>query len=416
MKTIFSHPTGNSNVRAAAEGFMEAGMLAGFYTTIASFPGTVLDNLGSFKFLSEVRRRRYTSILKPVTRLRPWREAGRLVASRGGISKLVVHEKGPFCIDAVYRDLDFYVARNLKKSHNPSLGMVYAYEDGAASSFREAKSLGLQCFYDLPTGYWRAARRLLENERERWPEWVSTMTGFQDSCSKLERKDEELCLADRIIVASHFTAKTLEEYPGKLAPIDIIPYGFPPIHRGRVYPPLKGMRLKLLFVGKLTQQKGIADLFAALKKLESHVELTIVGMKPSANCAALDKALAGHRWIPSLHHAGILSIMREHDVLVFPSLFDGFGLVITEAMSQGTPVIASDRSAGPDLISHGCNGWVVNAGSISSLQLAMEELLYKPELITEVGQEALKTASNRPWEIYKAELVKKVLEHFGRLK
>jgi glycosyltransferase involved in cell wall biosynthesis len=41
--------------------------------------------------------------------------------------------------------------------------------------------------------------------------------------------------------------------------------------------------------------------------------------------------------------------MRVNDVLVFPSLFDGFGMVITEAMSQGTPVIVSERSAGPGL-------------------------------------------------------------------
>ena len=48
--------------------------------------------------------------------------------------------------------------------------------------------------------------------------------------------------------------------------------------------------------------------------------------------------------------------MKEHDVLIFPSLFEGFGLVITEAMAQGTPVITTDRTAGPDVISDNENG------------------------------------------------------------
>ena len=51
--------------------------------------------------------------------------------------------------------------------------------------------------------------------------------------------------------------------------------------------------------------------------------------------------------------------MREHDVFVFPSLFEGFGLVITESMSQGTPVITTDRTAGPDLIKNDENGWLL---------------------------------------------------------
>jgi glycosyltransferase involved in cell wall biosynthesis len=46
----------------------------------------------------------------------------------------------------------------------------------------------------------------------------------------------------------------------------------------------------------------------------------------------------------------VLREMQRHDVLVFPSLFEGFGLVIVEAMSQGLPVITTSHTAGPDII------------------------------------------------------------------
>ena len=102
--------------------------------------------------------------------------------------------------------------------------------------------------------------------------------------------------------------------------------------------------------------------------------------------------------------------MREQDVLVFPSLFEGFGLVITEAMSQGTPVITTDRTAGPDLITHGENGWLIEAGSTEALKQAIEELLYRPEMIESTGRAAMETARLRPWEVYGMELAKAVIK------
>ncbi|NML63645.1 glycosyltransferase family 4 protein [Hymenobacter sp. RP-2-7] len=405
MNILIHHPTGNANVRAAVSGLSQADMLAGFYTSIATFPGSILHGLSAWSPLAELNRRRFDEALRSKTKTWPWREIGRLTATKAGLPSLTKHESGFFSVDSVYRSLDRHVAASLGQAAKRGTTAVYAYEDGAATSFRRAKQLGLQCFYDLPIGYWRAAKRLLEPERERWPEWVSTLGGFKDSIAKLARKDEELRLANRILVASQFTANTLRDFPGLLAPIEVIPYGFPSVAETRQYISVgRGRPLKLLFVGGLSQRKGIADLFAAVKALGSHVELTVVGGKTTNNCLALDAALTRHQWIPSLPHASILSLMREHDVLVFPSLFEGFGLVITEAMSQGTPVITTERTAGPDLITHGQNGWLIEAGSTPALQAAIEELLYRPAAITEAGQAARETARCRPWSIYGQEL------------
>jgi glycosyltransferase involved in cell wall biosynthesis len=172
----------------------------------------------------------------------------------------------------------------------------------------------------------------MERERERWPEWSSTIPAFRDSEEKLERKDQELLLSKRIFVASKFTASTLNEFPAPLPKIEVVPYGFPPVAKGRRYQALKDRPLRILFIGGLSQRKGIADLFAVSEKLKQHVELTIVGKKSTADCKALNTALSKTKWIPTLPHDQILKLMQKNDVMVFPSLFEGFGLVISEAM------------------------------------------------------------------------------------
>jgi glycosyltransferase involved in cell wall biosynthesis len=410
MKLTFSHPTGNANSRAVVMGVLNAGLLFEFHTTVATFPLNIFDRISFFRGFSEFKRRSFSAELEPYTKSWPFYELGRFAAVKAGLSKLTRHEKDMFSIDAVYRNFDKRVAQSLKITPANAINAIYSYEDGALLSFREAKMQGLQCLYDLPIGYWRTARRLMSIERERWPDWIPTLTGFDDSAEKLNRKDEELRLADQIFVASRFTANSLMDFPGELAPVTIIPYGFPPVSDIRQYIPLKRRALKILFVGSLSQRKGIADLFAAVKAIGKHVELTVVGRKVVANCAVLDEALARHTWIPSLPHAEILKLMREHDVLVFPSLFEGFGLVITEAMSQGTPVITTERTAGPELIVNQENGWLINAASTEALQKAIEDILYKPNLIEEFGRAAMKSAGKRPWNIYGHELSQAILK------
>ena len=98
--------------------------------------------------------------------------------------------------------------------------------------------------------------------------------------------------------------------------------------------------------------------------------------------------------------------MQSHDVLVFPSLFEGFGMVITEAMSQGVPVITTDRTAGPDLISHGKDGWLVASASSEAIREVLIELLDNPFLLKIVGQAALEKAKTRPWSVYGNELAR----------
>lgn len=416
MRVILSHPTGNANVRAAANGLANENILAGFHTSIASFKGDFWDKLSYFKAFSEISRRHFDTSVKPYIKTHPICEVGRIMANKLKLFKLIKHEIGPFCIDAVYRNIDKYTTHFISKRANTGVDGVYAYEDGAVATFQMAKKLKIQCLYDLPIGYWRAARDLLIKEKGRRPDWFSTITGFEDSEAKLLRKDKELRLADRIFVASQFTAKTLKQYPGILAPIEVIPYGFPLVFdQSRTFRNNQFGPLKALYVGSLSQRKGIADLFAVMEKLDKHVTLTIVGSKVNNSCAQLDNALAKHIWFPSLPHGDVLQLMREADVLLFPSLFEGFGLVITEAMSQGTPVITTERTAGPDIISNGEDGWIIEAGSENALYQAMEELLCRRRLVAMAGSAAMEKARLRPWSVYGAELATAIKRHFENI-
>ncbi len=401
---LFSHPTLNANTKALINGLYKNKILYKLYTCVAIFHGQLLYKLGSNPKLKDLKRRSLDKTWQTFTRSNSFFEFGRILASKLKIEYLIKHETGFFCIDKVYENHDKWVANNLYKAKKEGVVGVYGYEDGALATFTKAKQLGINCIYDLPIGYWKSARILMQKEFDINPDWSSTLTGFSDSNAKLDKKDQELALADVIFVASSFTKKTLEEYSGKLPEIKVIPYGFPDSGIKKEYQPLVNRKLKVLFIGGLSQRKGLSYLFEAVEGLQDKVTLTIVGHKAIPDCKALNQALEKHQWISSMSHEQVLSCMREHDVFVFPSLFEGFGLVITEAMSQGVPVITTDRTAGPDLIKDGEDGWIVPAGSSKAIKEVFETILNKPYILEQFGLAAQQKAQTRPWSVYGQEM------------
>ncbi|MDI1235358.1 MAG: glycosyltransferase family 4 protein [bacterium] len=405
LKIIIFHPQGNANVRSSAIAFVNAQLLSRYVTSIACFPQTFLYKLTNYGPFKELRKRSLDIVLKPFTKTHAFRELGRIIATKANLKKLIKQETGFFSVQEITRNIDRKVAAEIENANDQILNAVYAFEDGAYYSFLASKKRKFINFYDLPTGYWRAKLRILEAEKKKFPQWESTITGLFDSVEKLRRKDEEIKMADMIFVASQFTASTLNDFQGQLPPIKVMPYGFPEVSEPRNYREINiNTPIKLLFVGNLSQQKGIAYLFEAIQPLGNKVTLTLVGRKADENNEVLNSELNKHTWIPSLHHSDILLTMREHDVLVFPTLFDGFGLVITEAMSQGTPVIATYNCAGPDLIENGKNGWLVETGSVSALQNVIESLIQNPNSIAVAGKAARETAKHRPWNVFQNEL------------
>lgn len=411
MKIVVSHPTGNQNSRALISAFNKYGLLSHFYTSIAIYQDSPIASFSKNKLFRFLERRFFESELKSFISTRSRLEIFRQLSIKLKLQSLINHEKGFFSVDSVYRDLDTFLSKKIDSKHFKDVDAFYSFEDCAYNTFKKAKESGYKCYYELPIGYWKSARDLLNMEFENWPAWSNTIIGNKDSDEKLSRKEAELLMADVIFVASTFTASTLKQYSNNIAPVKVIPYGFPQVFKDRIYNIKRlNSKLKLLFVGSLSQRKGIANLFAAVDYFGKHVSLTVVGRKAVDDCQALNEALLKHTWIPSLSHDKVLELMREHDVFVFPSLFEGFGLVITEAMSQGTPVITTDRTAGPDIMTHGKDGWLIEAGSTEGIVETIDTILQNRGLVEQTGRMALETASKRPWKVYGQELVETLLQ------
>ena len=69
------------------------------------------------------------------------------------------------------------------------------------------------------------------------------------------------------------------------------------------------------------------------------------------------------------------ALLRQCDVLVFPSYCEGFGLVLLEALASGLPIITTDATAGPDLIQDGVEGRLIPSGNLEALCEAMQSFI-----------------------------------------
>jgi len=165
-------------------------------------------------------------------------------------------------------------------------------------------------------------------------------------------------------------------------------------------------------VGQIGQRKGVGYLLDAVDRLGAGVKLTLLG-RPLAVPPVLKRAFERHRWIESAPHAEVLRLMREHDVLAFPSLFDGFGLVILEAMAQGTVVIATPNTAAPDLLDDGRDGFIVPIRSADAIAGRLTQLAEDRGLLAQMSEAARQTAARRTWEEYRRKVIEAVRAAVG---
>jgi glycosyltransferase involved in cell wall biosynthesis len=130
----------------------------------------------------------------------------------------------------------------------------------------------------------------------------------------------------------------------------------------------------LLFVGRLSDEKGIACLLQAWKSLRSKLRLIIAGEGPLApmvrEFAATDPTV---QWLGFLDRSRILDLMGKAVALVFPSVwFEAFPLVLAEALAKGLPVIASDLGSMAEIVSHRKTGLLFAPGSPLDLACALQ--------------------------------------------
>ena len=130
--------------------------------------------------------------------------------------------------------------------------------------------------------------------------------------------------------------------------------------------------MRYLFVGRLIERKGVDVLLDAFSRIEQG-ELWIAGdgpVQPTVEAAASKDPrirLLGH-----VEGEALADAYRQSDVLVVPSLYEPWGLVVHEGLAHGLGVITTDQvGAAYDLIDHGTNGYVVEAGSSEQLTDSM---------------------------------------------
>ena len=150
-------------------------------------------------------------------------------------------------------------------------------------------------------------------------------------------------------------------------------------------------------VGLLEPWKGFHYLVEAFSRLkEADAELVLWGSPGSrpvsrylAERRAADPRIAVRPM--QVGASGFAEVYGKSSVLVHPSVAEGFGLVVAEAMACGVPVIVTDRTGAADLVREGENGYVVGAGDSGAILERLEHLAHHPSLAQRMGAAARET-------------------------
>ena len=161
-------------------------------------------------------------------------------------------------------------------------------------------------------------------------------------------------------------------------------------------------KLRILFVGRPEERKGLPVLLTAFGGLVEHVpaRLTVIGVERS-DCA---RYLADEELLDSIDCRGRVSgdalwnALHEADVLCAPSLSgESFGMVLTEAFAAGTPVIASNIAGYNDVVSNGVDGVLVPPADPQRLAEELQRAHHEPDRLREMGRAARRSAERYAW-------------------
>ena len=398
MKVLISHPHGNKNTKKVVSMLGKLNLLDSFWTTIA-FP----FRFGIFK------KRLYKIRFKKI-KLRFLKEFLRHICIFLKLKRFYLYEDSIFSVSSIYKDLDIRVGKYLN-INKKKINAIYSYEDCALNSFKIANKSCIKTIYDLTSPYWLFKEKILEEEINLQPDWSLSTTEIT-SQNKCKNKDEEIALSDQIIVASSFTAKSLELFEQNIkSKINVVPYGITCPAKKIINKRHKNDKLKIIFAGKPTLSKGIQYLIQILDQLDLPWELEIAGSipeKPHQISQKLDLFLKDPRckFLGQIQNKNLLKKMRESHIFLFPSLFEGFGQVILEALSCGLPLITTNNTAGLDIIDDGKNGFLTPIRDTKKTIDIIYNLYQNEELRMSIAENGFIKASEFTWTKYQNELSK----------
>jgi len=290
---------------------------------------------------------------------------------------------------------------------------TFAYE-----SIMRSKQLGIISIVDQASLHKKTQISYIEKEKDSNDYQKPTPT---ISSWVLDKEDAEFKNADHIFCPSNLSKSTLikQGVPEKkifvnYLGVDVKKF-YPDKHKK------SNLEIQIGFVGQITLSKGILTILNAIKLInDKKFNFSFVGQR--YNDEEFDKKIISYNlknvsFLPPLNQQKLQKFYNKIDILVMPSVSDGFGLVVIEAMSCGIPVIVSDQCGAAEIVKDGSNGLIFEASNSSELA---KKIIYLSENLEEYTYNSLKKSTildkQLSWETYGDNLSKiliKILNEKG---
>jgi starch synthase len=287
-----------------------------------------------------------------------------------------------------------WVAKSL-----PECDLYVGLSGSSLLAGKKAHEKGAAYICDRGSAHIRVQDQLLRDEHALWDVKFAGI-----DARIIEREEAEYIEANIVTVPSLFAFRSFVEQGIPTEKLRLLPYGVNVSRFQKVAEPTES-QFDILYVGAMSLRKGIQYLVQAYKKIKHpNKSLTFVGapsrelikMLKMRNLWPEDTKVLGH--VPQ---AELKNIMSRSSVLVLPSIEDGFGMVMAQAMACGSPVIASSNTGGEDLFKDGEEGYIVPIRDVDALAERLQQFADKPELRVIMGKRALaRVQSMGGWNNY----------------
>ena len=276
--------------------------------------------------------------------------------------------------------------------------VVIGFDTSSWILTQRCRALGKPLIMVQTIGHPHAMAKVAEQVTAQFPDWDTTWERRLPRVREAEQIEHDATTL--IVGSSRFTRQTLIDHGVAADKIHVLPHGVDAA-RFSVAGERGSRPFRFVFVGSVSARKGVPLLLEAWRRLQpSGAELWVVGPIALA-VRKLVPALPGLRLWGEVPGVEVPGILQQCDVMVFPTYFEGFGLVILQAMACGLPVITTAATAGPDLLpTPGAGGWIVPTGDLQRLTEAMEHCLANQEEMREVGLRGRATAERFNWQVY----------------
>ena len=239
---------------------------------------------------------------------------------------------------------------------------------------------------------------------------------FLWNADNMSRYIDEVKLTDYFLVASKVVSQSIQEQGVDESRIYRIPYGVNSEKFDYQKKEELELPLNMVYVGQINHRMGIHHLFHVMERFsESEISLKLAGSVDKSS-----ELFTNYTNRKNIEFCGFVTrdrlaeLYQSSDVFVFPTIGEGFGLVVLEALSCGIPVIITSLAGGNDAITTGVNGIEYDALSENELEKAIRWFMEHPEKLPEMSEAARKTAEQYTWERYYEQVSAAVHDIVGR--